>query len=157
RIARDKGLADEDVFASIPHPKISEAAQDDLAKAMSDAVEIVGRIAGPNVRVTFRPVMPLIPGAGIPGLSANTVGGTYVGPTLQAHAVIGIATQDPRYDARTTAGHEAWHHVEDVLATDAEHRLLNNASEMSRMRREYVAPEVRLDPSDPRLDQIPDV
>jgi hypothetical protein len=169
--------------SSIPTPKIDSAAQAELSTRMSEAVNIVNRIAGKDVKVVFRPTIGV--GRELRGSAdamaqslgqepSKTVGGFYrpasqpdVGldrhlaamrrgvTEVRADALIGLATNDPDYSLKTTAGHEAWHHVEEALATPAELKLLNSPTEMRRMLRDMVAPEVGLQPEDPRLAAIP--
>lgn len=143
-------------------PRIDTANQSDLASTIEDSINIVNRIAGPGVSVRFQDAIAAEgtvseeqrAATEAAGFRQETVGGFYQRPTLNAAAIIGLATNDPSFDLRTTAGHEAWHHVEEVLATPAEKKLLASSSEMQRMR-SRVAQEIGLEPGDPRLDAIP--
>ncbi len=133
--------------------------QQAVSSDIAEAINIVNRIAGRDVEVRFSETMDLasvspeqvqaIERAGI----AAELRGSYRRPTVDARAVITLATG--KDDLLTTAGHEAWHHVEETLASEAEKRLLKTPSEMRRMRAQ-VADEIGMDRADPRLEQIPD-
>src|SRR5690606_29477210 len=69
------------------------------------------------------------------GLTAPMAGGFYQQPSVDGKALMRRAFNDPAYDLRTTAGHEAWHHAEMALATDAELRLIRSPDEMARTAR----------------------
>lgn len=123
-----------------------------LASDLTDAVNIVGRIAGKDVDVQFFDRIPA--GDAVNDRSRRalenvalpeTAGGYYRAVIdastgkLDGTALIALATNDPAYDPRTTAGHEAWHHVETVLARPEEMRLLRSPSEMARLARHAAA------------------
>ena len=185
-IVPSEPIPGETLASSIPSPRISKAEQEDLSKGMDDALEIVNRIAGKDIKVVFRNSIGVgneLRGAVAEAAKAlgteapKTVGGFYrpatrptdVGldrhlydmrrgvsaPVLHADALIGLATNDPSYGLLTQAGHEAWHHVEEVLAMPAELKLLRSPAEMARMRR-VAAADIGLEAADPRLERIPD-
>lgn len=153
----------EDPLASdIPPADVPADQQAEIAERLTEALNIINRIAGKEVEVEFYDTIPAEQGAGPAqrratertGLGTGTAGGFYRRGKLNARALIGLATQDPAFDLRTAAGHEAWHHVEEELATEAELRLLNSPAEMARMR-QRAAEEIGLDPRDPRLAALP--
>ncbi len=136
--------------ASIYASKVDATSKDQIETAIQDALEIVGRIAGRNINVDLKPTIPV--GAALDASSRadleasgqdlpETAGGYYKtvrnGATgvIEGPHVIGLAFEDPRFDLRTTAGHEAWHHVETALSTPQEMRLLQSPAEMARMTR----------------------
>lgn len=136
--------------AQLYQSKIDNTAKANVETAIKDALEIVGRIAGRNINVDLKPTIPV--GAALDASSRadleasgqdlpETAGGYYKtvrnGTTgvVEGPHVIGLAFDDPRFDLRTTAGHEAWHHVETVLSTPQEMRLLQSPAEMARMTR----------------------
>ena len=126
---------------------IPASERETVRKAIQDAVNIVQRIAGKHVDVRFFDKIRTddalnersrkrLEQTNVP----KTAGGFYSASVnergeLDGNALIGIAMNDPAYDPLTTAGHEAWHHVEHVLATNAEMRLLRHPSEMERAAR----------------------
>ena len=126
---------------------IPASERETVRKVIQDAVNIAQRIAGKHVDVRFFDKIRTddalnersrkrLEQTNVP----ETAGGFYSASVnergeLDGNALIGIAMNDPAYDPLTTAGHEAWHHVEHVLATNAEMRLLRHPSEMERAAR----------------------
>lgn len=149
--------------ADAPPRQLDPETRRTLSRDLTEAANIVGRIAGKEVEVQFFDQIPADIAAGADqraatermGIRARTAGGFYQRSRVDANALIGLATNDPAYDLRTNAGHEAWHHVEEALATDPELRLIRSPSEMARTRR-LAAAEIGMDPADPRLDNLPD-
>lgn len=145
----------------IPDGKARQDLQESLQDAVNAALGIIARIAGRGVRVVLSDVIPaeavtdegrraeVEAVVGKARVSA-TAGGFYQAGTLNASPLIGLATNDPAFDLRTSAGHEAWHHVKEALATEAEKRLLSMPSEQARMRK-LAAIEIGLVPDDPRI------
>lgn len=165
---RDMEAAESDrwrMYGQTIRPIIDDKAQAGVKAEISDAVEIVQRIAGQGVRVEFRSAIPTSEilaratdqskEAQARGMVGQSSGGFYAPKTLHAEALIGLSTDAPGFDLKTSAGHEAWHHVETVLATDAEYRLLSSPSEMSRMRA-LAAKELGLESDDPVMRAMPD-
>ncbi len=117
------------------------AAQRNIEAAVNDAVAIVNRMTGLGaVDVSFRDSIPIVGISAEALQSARDMGiepiaqGVYHHRTLDAKALIELSTGVPNADLRTTAGHEAYHHVETVLATPQELKLLRSSSEMARAR-----------------------
>ena len=135
-----------------------------LASDIKSAVNIIQRIAGLNVEIDMRSTIDpndigvdksQIDATKAAGLSTATAGGYYrKAKRLNGRAIIGLALNDPAYDVRTIAGHEAFHHVEEVLATDAERKLLRSLPEMARMMN-LAAAEIGMRPTDPALGRLP--
>lgn len=136
--------------AQLYQSKIDNTAKANVETAIKDALEIVGRIAGRNISVDLKPTIPVsqaLSASSRADLEASglelpeTAGGYYrtvrndATGVIEGPHVIGLAFDDPRFDLRTTSGHEAWHHVETVLANEQEKRLLQSPSEMARMTR----------------------
>lgn len=152
RVSRqDRSELSLDMLRSVQDERNVSKAVD---RAVADAVAIVTRIAGPGIDIRVAPTISLADAnigpeqiqaaAKVVGGMENlpsTVAGYYDGPgkTLNARAVIALAYADPTFDVRTAAGHEAYHHVEAVLASPQELRLLNAPSEMARMTRHAAA------------------
>lgn len=152
------------IAGQVIKPAIDTKAQSDVVAAVSDAIEIVQRIAGSGLKVEFSSAIPAsrLSGAAYQaeearrrGLASDSAGGFYRPQSLSAEALIGLSTSAPGFDLKTTAGHEAWHHVERALATKAELTLLQAPSELARMRR-LAASELGLEPSDNILEAMPD-
>lgn len=152
------------IAGQVIKPAIDTKAQSDVVAAVSDAIEIVQRIAGSGLKVEFISAIPAsrLSGAAYQaeearrrGLASDSAGGFYRPQSLSAEALIGLSTNAPGFDLKTTAGHEAWHHVERALATRAELTLLRAPSELARMRR-LAASELGLEPSDTILEAMPD-
>ncbi len=137
----------------------------DQIKQINEAINVVNKIAGPEVQVSFADKIPtdevlskkqrseldgIFADSGVP----SSVGGFYRPDVLNGKAIIGLATNDPKYDLDTTAGHEAWHHVESALASDRELALLRSTPEMERMRK-VAALELDIEVADPRLAKMP--
>jgi N12 class adenine-specific DNA methylase len=132
-----------------------------LTQEVQQAVDIIARIAGKDIKVELYPQISasvIDPAQQHEGGPATAGGYFALGQTdnLDGSAVIALATQDPLYDVRTTAGHEAFHYVEFVLANDAERRIIRHPAEVQRMLRDWVAPEIGLSPSDPQLRRLLD-
>ena len=142
------------LFQSTTTPKLDQAAQRDLIRSIDDALAIVRRIGGPEVRVQFAETISAdeVPGAMRTG-GPDTLGGYYQPGRLDAKAVIALATRDPLYDLRTTAGHEAWHHVETALADPREMQLLASPGEMRRMQG-LAAAEMSRPVDDPAVQSL---
>jgi N12 class adenine-specific DNA methylase len=131
-----------------PRLRIEGADAAELLDRMAKAVEIVQRVAGPKVAIEFYDHIATGHALGPRAKAdmeravratnnklARTAGGFYQpGRTIFADALIGLAINDPKYDLLSTAGHEAFHHVLEALATDAERDLLYSAPELARMR-----------------------
>lgn len=139
---------------------ISPEQQATVSRDVSEAINIVNRIAGKDVEVRFQETID----AGTvsndqrqaterAGFQSGNPLGAYRRASLDAGAVIMLATSNE--DLLTTAGHEAWHHVEEALASPAELRLLTSAPEMRRMRA-AAGQEIGIPAGDPRLDALPD-
>jgi predicted kinase len=149
-------------FAAI----LSQAERKEIAGKIEDAIEIVQRIAGPRVEVAFYEEIPnseLMSPEEIADLKRqgfsvpDTLGGFYdrAGSRGRAEAFIALATADRNFDLLTSAGHEAWHHVKEALATPAEKKLLAAPSEQARMRREAAA-QLGIDPNSQEAMALPD-
>ena len=117
-------------------PAEARATQADI----EDAVNIVARVAGKRIKVEFHDTISTdvltdnAMGGRDRAALRQTSGGFYRFDTaIPGRELIGLALNDPHYDLRTTAGHEAWHHVEFALLTDAERALLKR--EMPRIAR----------------------
>jgi hypothetical protein len=119
----------------------ASAKQNAIEKAAQKAVNIVNRIAGVGaVDVRFPQVINI---TGVPEdtkAAAKSAGRDLVAaglyrPPVNGRAVIELALGVPGNDFETVAGHEAYHHVEKVLATPAEMKLLRAPSEMARATR----------------------
>lgn len=158
-----KYIAPDDQGSMVPAPRMGASEQNELAGVLTDAAEIISRIAGKNVRVSFTEKIPVsslnlspdqVQGSTAFGRPPKTAGGFYRPGTLNAAPLIGIAFADPLYDARTNAGHEAWHHVEEELANPAELKLIRSDSEMARIL-PMAAAEIGVEPGDRRLAQMP--
>ena len=146
----------------IPQGKARADLQEGMQDAVNAALGIVARIAGRGVRVELRDIIPtaevlserqMAEVEGVVGRVSPTAGGFYRPSTLNADALIGLATNDPAFDLNTAAGHEAWHHVKEALATPAEKRLLNLSAERARMRR-LAAAELGMGIDDARLEKL---
>lgn len=150
-----------------PQPPAIENAdvRTELKEDIDSALEIVGRIAGKDVKVEFPPV--IVPQGvtegqrrgteAIAGSVPATASGVYKPGTVNGEALIRVAMANPAdalHDIRTVAGHEAWHHVETALATDREVSLLNSPAEMKRIRG-WAAAELGTDPGNSALDAMP--
>lgn len=76
---------------------------------------------------------------------------------MPGQALVVIATDDPAYDPRTTAGHEIWHYVEEFLLNGAERDMI--AADLARGAastiRRYVAAEAGVDVTSPIVAQMP--
>ncbi len=162
---KDSVLNDgQPMFSMVPSPVPDKAITSNLAKEMTEAISIITRMTGRDVvQVEFRDQIESkginpeqIAASRSAGFATRTAGGVYNPRRLDAKPLIALATNDPAYDLRTAAGHEAFHHVERELASEAELRLLTSDSEMRRMRA-LASDELQLSPSDPRLTQLQDV
>ncbi len=158
RIFQEMRLSDSGqmMFSAVPRAKwiagrgltpAAEAKSSEIEQSIKDAIAIVTRMTGPGaVDVRFQSEIPAEEALtetqwrnlGLDNLP-RTAGGTYRRPTLDAKVVITLALEDPSYDLRTAAGHEAYHHVETVLATPQEMNLLRSPSEMQRATRHAAA------------------
>lgn len=137
---------------------LDRPAQGRLKASISDAIEIVQRIAGSGVAIDFKSQMPasaarravdeMRPFRDV-GRAGDVIGGFYRPKSAHLEALIGLSVEAPGFDLRTAAGHEAWHHVERVFATDDELNLLYSRAEQERMRN-VAAVELGLDPRKPR-------
>lgn len=151
------------MFSMVPSAKSAVPANvKNISRDITEAISIITRITGRDaVQVEFRDQIAgtaanpaQLAASRSAGFDTRTAGGLYKRPTLDAKALIALATNDPAYDLRTAAGHEAFHHVEEVLANPAEKRLLTSDSEMTRMRA-LASDEFGMSPSDPRLSRLP--
>ena len=127
----DPAQSDSPQIMASGSPGKSEKAAKDTEKAIADALEITNRIAGPSASVQMDKRI-------VWSMAGETAGGTHT-KTGDARALIRLAYADPKFDIRTTAGHEAYHHVEEVLATAQEMKLLRSPSEMARAEQHAVA------------------
>lgn len=147
----------------VPSPAARPALQQSLEEAVNHALGIVHRIAGKTIKVAL---FDTLPGEGIgtqstaelnaihgSGKLPETAGGFYMPGTLDAQPLIGLAFNDPLFNPNDTAGHEAWHHVKETLASPAEKKLLASPAEQARMRK-YAAPEWGLEPGDARMEKL---
>jgi N12 class adenine-specific DNA methylase/adenine-specific DNA methylase len=105
---------------------------------MERALEVVARMTGGQADVRFPARISLdgirqqdIDAARAMGIEP-VAQGVYRAPIGDGRALIELAYAVPGADVATTAGHEAYHHVERFLASDAEMRLLRAPSEMAR-------------------------
>ncbi len=156
------GAADKKLGSVIPQGKARAELQEGLQDAINSALSIVARIAGRGVTVELRDTIPtseilserqMAEVEGVVGRVSPTAGGFYRPGILSASDLIGLATNDPVFDLKTAAGHEAFHHVKEALATPAEKRLLDAPSERTRMRR-LAATEIGMAKDDPRLEKL---
>lgn len=158
---RKASSSEED--GSAPNLKISKADAAELSDRLTVAVNLVTRIAGTKVKVVFHDTIPFEGPAfehakeqmgafAGPGRQLRTTVGGYYERYADGRALIALATRDPAYDPVSTAAHEAWHHIEDLVLTSAERRLLD--AEMPRIRR-YAAPVLRRSPDDPTMQKLP--
>lgn len=142
------GAGDNAAAAGLRFTPAAEKAKAALAREMADAINIVARMTGQDaVRVEFPETISIdgarqsdIDAARAIGMSL-TPRGRYVQRTIDGGALIQLAVGVPGRDLATTAGHEAYHHVESVLATPQEMKLLRSPAEMERARR-LVAAEI---------------
>lgn len=149
RVKREVVADGQPLFAIGGGPSMSvkaPKARAELRDAVSEAVEIVQRIAG-QVKVEFQSA---IPASAIEPGAEGAAGGFYRPGSLSVEALVGLSLEAEGFDLRTAAGHEAWHHVERELATDPEKRLLAAPSEQARMRR-MAAAELGREESDPTI------
>lgn len=139
---------------------LDRPAQTKLKTEISEAIAIVQRIAGNGVHIDFKSQIPAraarqavadVEAFRAAGRAGDFIGGFYRPETAHIEALIGLSVEAPGFDLRTAAGHEAWHHVERVFATDAELRVLYSPAEQARMRK-LVAVELGLDPDNSRRD-----
>lgn len=139
---------------------LDRPAQTKLKTEISEAIAIVQRIAGNGVHIDFKSQIPAraarqavadVEAFRAAGRAGDFIGGFYRPEMAHLEALIGLSVEAPGFDLRTAAGHEAWHHVERVFATDAELRVLYSPAEQARMRK-LVAVELGLDPDNSRRD-----
>ena len=115
---------------------------------------IIRRVAGRSPRIFFADAVPLddaidadqiaelrqvAEDAG--GELRETAGGMWVRDPVSAETIIAVALQDPHFDPRDTAYHEAFHQVELALLTPAERELLTNDEQLARMRA-FIEPQL---------------
>jgi hypothetical protein len=118
----------------------AEAKRGTLERQMADAVALITRMTGPDaVRVSFSDNlsdagMREDQRSALAGVPAE-IAGKYTPPTLSARAVIELSLGVQGRDLVSTAGHEAYHHVETVLASPQEMKLLQSPADMARARR----------------------
>jgi hypothetical protein len=153
-------------FASaLPHvtPKLLPQEWTTLKQRIEEAIGIVSRIAGKNVRVRLYDQIPIdqsvtedvLDDLRRRGYGMSDTAGGYYDMQLNAPSVIGLAVNDPEFDIRETAGHEAFHHVKEALATPAEKRVLAHPSEQARMRK-LAAKVLGYDPDGTHMLGLPD-
>lgn len=155
---RKKILVGLPMMSSVPTAGVSQAERAELAREMQEAIAIVERTAG-NVRVVFRDQIragdvDMDPEQAAGALTAPTLGGYYQAGNVDGVELIALATQDPSYDLLTSAGHEAYHRAERNFANPAEMRLLGAPTELERLKRTLVAPELGMRAGDARLDSL---
>lgn len=130
----------------------------DLARDMTEAVNLITRMTGKDaVRVSFASHlsadgMRADQAAALVGIPRE-IAGKYSPKTLSAKALIELSLGVRGRDLVSTAAHEAYHHVETVLASLAEMKLLRSPSEMARARKLAMSiPGVSKD----LIDKMPD-
>jgi len=118
-----------------------------------DIAAIIRRQVGKRPRILFADSIPLadvLDPAEVENLRrAAQAGGTRLRETAggfwrrdhgSAESFIAVAMADPGFAPRNTAYHESFHHIMEVMATDAEHAVLTSEGEQAKMRR-LIEPE----------------
>lgn len=116
--------------------RILPGRRSDLGHLANDIQALIGRMAGPKVKVKFADQIAAtdsIAGSAEmeraraeAGVSQElTIGGSYKpNLTIPAEALIEVALSDPDYDPKASATHEIWHHIEFALLTEEELQLI---------------------------------
>lgn len=114
------------IFDAAPfEPTLTPQAEEKRAQLERVLTRLVRQVAGPSANVRFVATHPVKGGVGYGelGETFTSAAGSY----LQAERLITVALADPKFtNPISTAFHEAFHAVEDLLLTDSELNILKD-------------------------------